>query len=295
MISPSYPQYFYNKDNIRLFYTTNFKKDELKENERVLIFNYGLVCNVNHYQFQIPFFHKLGYKILYHDYRFHYSSGLTDNIKDLTFHNIVSDLKGILDQNNITNAAMIGHSMGVNITLEFAKQFPDILKSMILISGTVLPPQDVMFDTNAMGIATPFIKWFAKEHTPIFELIWKTQHLNPIARHFIFKGGFNTKYVNPEFVQVYMKKISELPHEVFLQLMEEMKNHDIVQHLEQIKTQALIMGGDHDQVIPNYLQNILKQNLPHSQLYIVKDGSHVPQADFPDSINDRIEIFLNNA
>ena len=294
MINPQYPQYFYTEDNVRIFYTTNFKAEDVKDDDLVLVFNYGLVCNVNHYKFQIPFFHNLGYKIIFHDYRFHFSSGNTESIEDLTFDNMIKDLKEILDANNVKNTLMIGHSMGVNVTLEFARQYEEFLKGMVLISGTVLPPQDVMFDTNAMEVATPFIKWLAKNHSGLFDTIWKTQYLNPLARHLIHKGGFNTKHVNEEFVQVYMKKISELPYEVFLQLMDEMKKHDIIQFLDRIKIPTLIMGGDKDQVIPNYLQNILHKQILHSQLYIVKEGSHVPQADFPDSINERIEIFFEN-
>ena len=62
--------------------------------------------------------------------------------------------------------------------------------------------------------------------------------------------------------------------------------------LKSIKTPTLVIGGDKDKIIPNYLQKILTTNLPSSEFYIVKDGSHVPQADFPDRINQRIFRFF---
>lgn len=71
-----------------------------------------------------------------------------------------------------------------------------------------------------------------------------------------------------------------------------MHDHDVINHLESIKTPTLVIGGDKDKIIPNYLQQILTKYLPKSQLYIVKDGSHVPQADFPHMINHRIKQFI---
>jgi pimeloyl-ACP methyl ester carboxylesterase len=95
-----------------------------------------------------------------------------------------------------------------------------------------------------------------------------------------------------DFIQHYMKKISELPEDLFLHLLQIMHDHDVIGHLEEIKNPTLIIGGDKDKIIPNYLQRIFTQTLPNSELYIVKDGSHVPQADFPDLINSRIQRFI---
>ena len=55
-----------------------------------------------------------------------------------------------------------------------------------------------------------------------------------------------------------------------------------------------VIGGDKDKVIPNYLQEILQTRLRNSKLYIVKNGSHVPQVDFPKNINERINLFIQS-
>ena len=74
--------------------------------------------------------------------------------------------------------------------------------------------------------------------------------------------------------------------------MEEMKNHDIINYLDRIQSPTLIIGGSKDKIIPNKFQFALSQILPNSDVYLIKDGSHVPQADFPELINDRIQFFL---
>jgi len=280
-------------DGHDLYFSINRPIEEIKKlDSPLLVFNYGLVCNNAHWQEQLPFFESKGHAILIHDYRLHFESALDAPIESLTFENMAKDLQSILKELGHPKSIMFGHSMGVNVTLEYAKQFPDEVLGMILISGTVVPPHDIMFDTNVMELATPTIKWVTRKFPNIFGEIWKSQYKNPLIKDLIHRGGFNTNTVPKEFVEHYLKKIGELHPEVFHQLFSEMKKHNIIGQLETLQMPSLIMGGDKDKVIPNYLQEILHSRLKNSKLYIVKDGSHVPQVDFPSNINQRIDLFL---
>lgn len=292
MFKNNHPNYFYTSDGIRIFYNTNFHHDKIDNNRPVLVLIYGLLCNNNHYKFQIPFFEKNNFQILIHDYRFHYASSQEGDIETCNFSNITKDLHELLLKLNIKNSIFIGHSMGVNICLEHSRRYPEDIKGQILISGTVIPPQDVMFDSNMVDILSPYLKSFTVKYPELFKSFWKNSFKNPIAQYIIFDGGFNKKQVEIEFIQLYMKKISELPEILFFHLLKLMHDHDVINHLETIRTPTLVVGGDKDKIIPNYLQRILTTHLPVSELYIVKDGSHVPQADFPDLVNLRIFRFI---
>lgn len=283
---------FTTSDRFNIAYGHNFDST-VDESKPCLVFNYGLVCNLAHWKFQIPYFHELGYPILYHDYRFHFDSSSSQSISDLTFSRIVNDIHELLHFLQIEKSVMIGHSMGVNTTLEYALHYPEDLLGSILISGTVLPPQDIMFDSNMMDHLQPILEILLKKYPKLFNSIWKTGHLNPIAKVGIHRGGFNTQKVPMDFVEYYLKKIGELKPEVFFQLLRQMKEQNITRNLENINTKTLVMGGDLDQVIPNYLQQILTNHLPNNEYYTVKNGSHVPQADFPETVNERILIFLD--
>lgn len=292
MFKKNNPNYFYTTDGIRIFYNTNFQLEEHDAQKPVLVLIYGLLCSNNHYKYQIPYFEEMGYQILIHDYRFHYASSQEGDIETCNFPNITKDLHELLAQLKIKNSIFVGHSMGVNICLEHARRYPEDMMGQILISGTVVPPQDIMFDSNMVDLVAPHLKTFTDKYPGVFKSFWKSSYLNPIAQYMIFDGGFNKKQVQIEFIQLYMKKISELPESLFFHLLKLMHDHDIINHLESIKTPTLVIGGDKDKIIPNYLQRILTTHLPKSELYIVKDGSHVPQADFPELINQRLLRFV---
>ncbi|AUN96678.1 alpha/beta hydrolase [Bacteriovorax stolpii] len=291
MFKKNHPNYFYTSDGIRLFYNTNFPPQELNPEKPVVVFIYGLLCSNNHFKYQIPFFEEQGYQILLHDYRFHFASSCDGDLETCNFPNIAKDLHELLAELNIKKTLFVGHSMGVNICLEHARRYPEDVTAQVLISGTVVPPQDIMFDSNIVDITMPYIEAFTKKYPELYKSVWKHSFKNPIAQYAIFDGGFNKKQVEMEFVQLYMKKISELPETLFFHLLKLMHDHDVINHLESIQTPTLVIGGDKDKIIPNYLQQILTKHLPKSQLYIVKNGSHVPQADFPDMINNRINQF----
>lgn len=281
-------------DGYDLYYSINRSIEEIKESEvPLLVFNYGLVCNNAHWQEQLPYFESKGYQILIHDYRLHFESALDAPIESLTFENMAKDLNSVLTELGTPTTIMLGHSMGVNVTLEYARKHKEEVEGMVLISGTVVPPHDIMFDTNLMELATPTIQWVTRKFPKVFGEIWKSQHKNPIVKDLIHRGGFNTDTVPKEFVEHYLKKIGELDPEVFHQLFDQMKKHNVIGQLEFLDIPSLVIGGDKDKVIPNYLQEILSSRLKNSKLYIVKDGSHVPQVDFPKNINQRIELFLN--
>jgi pimeloyl-ACP methyl ester carboxylesterase len=289
-----YTNYYKTTDNEQLFYQANFDPFENECNEDILIFNYGLVCSNHHWTHQLDFFAAQGYKILTHDYRGHYQSSGIKNLSSITFKNLTNDLYGLINHLNIKRPILIGHSMGVNICLEFTKCFPDIVAKQVLISGTTMPVYDIMFDSNVVDQVQPYIKKLLKAYPTAFTTFWKYGGWNPIIKKLIHAGGFNIKTVSSEFIEVYLNKLGQLGPELFFQLLDQMQFHQILGEVEIITTKSLIIGGDKDKVIPNYLQRQLADTLQDAELYIVKNGSHVPQVDFPDFVNERIIEFIKN-
>lgn len=289
----NYTNYYKSQDGEQIFYATNF--DPLEgPHENVLVLNYGLVCSNHHWTAQIEYFDKIGKKVLVHDYRGHFNSSGINQLENITFRNITDDIYGITERLNIDSVILIGHSMGVNVSLEFAKRFPHKVNKLVLISGTAVPVYSVMFNTNVVDQVKPIITSLFDKFPEAFNSFWKLGGWNPIVKKIIHVGGFNIDQVSNEFIEIYLNKIGQLGPHLFFQLIDQMNQHDILASLNNITAPTLIIGGDNDKVIPNYLQRLLDKHLPNSQLYLVRNGSHVPQVDFPVFINERVEFFINS-
>lgn len=282
--------FFKTSDNEQIFFVKNFTS--INHDKPILVFNYGLVCSNHHWKFQAEYFDKKGYQILIHDYRGHFQSTGSHDVKKITFPQMAKDVSDLCGFVGIDKAVMLGHSMGVNICLQLAKDFPELVSGMILISGTFINVKDIMFDTNLMEFIAPIAALGLEKYPEIFKKVWASGGMNPVIREIIHTTGFNRSKVSREFIEIYLNRVGQLGADVFFQLFNEMTRQNITGSLERMNIPSLVMGGHKDNVIPNHLQRTLASLLPHSETYFMKDGSHVPQADFPDMVNERIELFL---
>ena len=283
--------FFKTTDGEQIFYSKNFMTFE--PSKPMIVLNYGLVCSNHHWKFQIPFLDNLGYQLLIHDYRGHFQSTGAQDVKKITFQQMASDVSELCGFLGVNKAIMLGHSMGVNVCLQLAKDYPELVSGMILISGTFINVKDVMFDTNLMEFIAPLAAMGLEKYPEIFKKVWSNSGMNPVVRELIHTTGFNRAKVSKEFIEIYLNRVGQLGAEVFFQLFNEMTKQNITASLEKMKMPSLVIGGFKDNVIPNHLQRALASLLPKSETYFLKDGSHVPQADFPDMINERIELFVS--
>lgn len=290
MFPKTHADYLQTEKDVRIFYNSNFVPGKKKGNLPLIVFNYGLVCNFTHYKKQLPYFDKEGYPVIIHNYRAHFNS--TGSVESYNFKNCASDIKKLIDHTGYKKVLMVGHSMGVNVTLEFARLYPEYLLGMVLMSGSVFSPKNIMFNNGIMGKIIPYIEAFAHDYPDLYNRFWKNSYLNPLMKRIVHFGGFNTEIVSQDFVEHYMKRIGELPPELFYHLLQQMHEHDVGKDLKKIKTKTLVVGGDKDLVIPFPFQLDLKNRLPNADLYIIKDGSHVPQLDFPETLNERLSLFF---
>ena len=212
--------------------------------QTTIVFLYGLVYNNRHWEFQLKYFLDKGFKVLLHNYRYHFGSYATQNdlSGNCTFQNIAADLEELLQHLKIEDVFYIGHSMGVNISLELIKRKRHISRGQVLISGNPLDPRDTMFNTNKSHEVIPIIKSLLNSNSTIFKKAWKNIHKVPLVRKIVLHGGFHPKMIKDEFVKYYLQKIGELEPEVFFQLIEEMGGQSIISHLPKVNLPSLIMG-----------------------------------------------------
>lgn len=290
MFTQNDANFFRTEDNEQIFYVKNF--NNINPNKPVLVFNYGLVCSNHHWKFQTKYFDDLDFQILIHDYRGHFQSTGIENINNITFPQMAHDVASLCRYLGISKAVMLGHSMGVNICLQLAQDFADLVEGMVLISGTFINVKDVMFDTNLMEFIAPIAASGLAKYPDIVRTFWSTGGMNPILREIIHATGFNRNKVSREFIEIYLNRVGQLGADIFFQLFNEMTKQNIAGSLASMKVPSLVIGGQKDNVIPNHLQRTLANLLPKSESYYLKSGSHVPQADFPEMINERINLFL---
>src|SRR6185437_11576315 len=113
---PASHGYFRSFDGTQLFYS-------IEGQGKPLVFCYGLVCSSLHWTYQIQHFDRT-HQAIWFDYRGHGNSEVPKDFTSLTLENMARDLTTLFDELNIKDAVLLGHSMGVNVVLEFYRQHP---------------------------------------------------------------------------------------------------------------------------------------------------------------------------
>jgi pimeloyl-ACP methyl ester carboxylesterase len=90
-----------------------------------------------------------------------------------------------------------------------------------------------------------------------------------------------------------MQRLSEIrPSLLYNDLIAGM-NFDIHDRLEGIKTPALILTGDDDQITPPACARAMAVNLPQANLHIIPQAGHMVQLEQPQAVMAALDQFLS--
>ena len=271
-------------DGTKLFYS-------IEGRGKPLIFCYGLICSSLHWTYQIEHFQQ-NYQSIWFDYRGHQNSDVPQNMNSLTLENIARDLGTVLDELNIQDAVFLGHSMGVNVVLEFYRQQPQRIAGMILANGTAQRPLENAFGNNFLQAAFSILKKTHRYSPELVSLLWKSSKGNPLAKTLVSLGGFNPHLTPQADIDLYISQVADMDPSILIHLIENYEVYDATAWLHTLQVPTLILAGENDRLIPVEQQELLHQLIPQSRLEVIRHGSHCPQMDLPDLVNLKIERFL---
>lgn len=222
-----------------------------------LVLIHGLSGSTIEWFFQIPELSK-HYKVIAYDIRGH---GQTDKPKqEYSIKLFADDLKGLLDKLGVERAHIIGHSMGGMVAQQFALDYPDKVKSLVLAntaseSGEVgeLYIKNSILCAEKFGMEAVFddmLIWnlhesFLRENKEIIE-IWKEQFLT-----------------DNDQVHAYVAACNAV------------RRFNLTSQLQKIKAPTLVLVGDNDITTPLKYSKIIHQNILNSELKTIEDAGHL--------------------
>lgn len=271
-------------DGTKLFYS-------VEGNGTPLVFCYGLVCSSLHWTYQIDHFQRT-HRAVWFDYRGHQNSEVPKDLSSLTLESIARDLRVVLDELGLKEVVLLGHSMGVNVVLEFYRQNPDRVKSMVLANGTAKRPLETLFQHNTLQAGFRLLKKTYDLSPEFVSLFWRMQKGNPIARTLVALGGFNPHLTPQADIDLYVDQVADMDPAILINLIHNYDEYDATSWLHTIDVPTLILAGEGDRITPLEQQELMHQLIPGSRLEVIRHGSHCPQMDLPDLINLKIEKFL---
>lgn len=202
-----------------------------------------------------------------HDMRGQLMSEKPSNDYSMEMH--ADDLKGLLEHLGISKVHLAGTSYGSEVGLMFACAWPEMVKTLCVITGVSEP--DGVLDAAAecwaeAAITNPVI--FFKAITP-----W----------------NYSSEYLirNRELLQKRQDAIASFPPDFFtgfVRLLRSFQKLNITGKLNRITCPTLVISAEKDILKPPALGRIIHQNIRDSEFVIVPGSGHAVVLEKPEEI-----------
>src|SRR5438067_1926162 len=156
----------------------------------------------------------------------------------------------------IKQAHLIGHSMGGYICLRIASRHPELVKRLVLVS-----PAGIAHIRSILGYAVPLL----------------------VA----------IRYLTLRFFLILVYDALRAGPLTLLRSAQDLLTKDIRDSLKSIMAPTLLVWGENDTLVPPVLGDVLRKEIAHARLLILKKAGHVGMFDQPEEFNAAVLAFLH--
>lgn len=237
--------------------------DAVKDTKRSLVLIHGSGGSGQHWNCQVAYFTRKGYRVLAVDLPGHGSSPGPGR-QDIALY--ADDVEALLRAEGIERPVIGGHSMGGAVVLTMALRNPRAYAGLVLVG------------TGARLRVLP----------AIFEAIRTSPEA---AAEIMAKTAYSSK-VSAEDLRRAVKQLGEVDPEVMYGDFTACDRFDVMKEIGRISTPTLVVVGREDNLTPPKYSEYLRANIPNSTLEVIEDAGHMVMLEQPDRFNAALERFL---
>ncbi|MHC4836560.1 MAG: alpha/beta fold hydrolase [Planctomycetota bacterium] len=234
-----------------------------------------------------------GHRVVHPHYRGHGESGDPKDPGAVGIGHLVTDQLAVLDAVGIEQAVVIGHSMGVQVSLELWRRAPERVKALVLICGSYENPTATFHDRPHLHHALPYMQTAARWlHGPL-SVFWRTMVDTPAGAWVARVTEINADKVRPSDFAPYLTDLARIDPVVFVDMLAGTQAHSAGRYLHTIDVPVLVVAGEADQFTPSWLSTQMAHRIPTAELVEVPGGTHIAPLEQPVRVNLEINRFLN--
>jgi pimeloyl-ACP methyl ester carboxylesterase len=231
---------------------------------------HGLAASMYSWRYTIDPLVAAGYRVVAYDNRgFGFSDKPARGYSNAAYVHL---LFGLLDSLGVSDAVLVGHSMGGAIVADAALARPDRVRGLVLV------------DAAGLGVGMPFMLRVAR---------WPI--VGPLFDHLRGRGatGSILRAIYGDASRVTERDIDQYYAPIALPdfgrglrgILHEFSFDDLRGRLGSIMTPTLVMWGTRDRLIPQQIGEAMAAQLPHSSLARFPTAGHALPEESPEEFN----------
>lgn len=228
--------------------------------------------------------------------RFHYRAhGLSDKPRDRSRMRIVDlcdDLEAVLDAQGLEQAVLLGHSVGVQVILEFHRRNPGRVIGLVPACGTYGRVVDTFRDNAASRRLFPLVSRLVNRFPDAVQRAWSVLDTD-LAYEVATRTDVNGDLVKREDFRPYLAHLAKMDVRLFFTLAADAGLNDNLLHLEQIDVPTLVVAGERDGFTPHWLSQVMHARIRGSELLTIPGGTHTAPIEMPELVTLRLRRWLD--
>lgn len=226
-------------------------------------------------------------------YRGHGRSKPPENMSALAVSDLRRDLLAVLDALDIGKATLFGHSMGVQVILDFAVEHPNRLAALVPMCGSFGRPLDTFHDNGLLSTIFPRLKNAVARWPDRAQWIWTNLLASEVAYQFTMHTEVEGSLLSRAAFKPYFDHMGSMDVKVFVRMLDLVRTHTVEDRLREISAPTLVIAGKRDTFTPVWLSRRMSRLIPNAELLIVPNGTHVAPLEQPELVELRLERFLS--
>ncbi len=235
---------------------------------------------------------KGSHRIICWDYRGMGASSPAGEGVDVSMPRQARDMKQLMDHLQVEQAVLVGWSMGVQVSLELIRAWPERAAGFVAMLGTYGRPFRTGLPTPLPIIAERLFE-FGSRYPAIAQLLLDFGVAFPDLTHIILSSVlFAGADIEREILDANIAGVKEVEKGLYLRTIMELAEHDASDSLERVPCPALVICGDRDWITPPRSGKFIAESIPGGQYREVAGGTHFALIEQPGLINTWLEGFL---
>lgn len=232
------------------------------------------------------------HKVVRFHYRAHGSSESPTDPSRIRVQDLCEDLEAVMDANGLQSAILLGHSVGVQVILEFHRRHPERVIALMPACGTYGRVTSTFRDSPVSGVVFPYLAKLIGRHHAIVQKAWSVLDTE-LAYQVAMRTDVNGELVRREDFRPYLSHLSKMDVRAFFTLAADAGENDNLEHLANIDVPMLIVAGEKDGFTPHWLSEVMHVRVRGSELLTIPGGTHTAPIEMPELVTLRLRRWLD--
>jgi pimeloyl-ACP methyl ester carboxylesterase len=249
-----------------------------------IVLSHGVTNSVRSWYYQLESLPRAGFRTIAYDHRGHGQSVL--GTAGHSVENIAYDMRTVLEELDLHDVVLVGHSMGGGAVQAFVTQFRDLAAERV--AGIVLLST---FATTPLGSHSTRTKRRIEQVTnraPDMSWVWSSPNLGLLMARL----GFG-RDPHPSHVELVRQMLAECSPQTRLEAPRSLIGFDLTAELPSVTIPALIVVGTADLLTPPAQARLLARLLPNSRLEVFPGAGHMLMLERADELDRLIVDFAH--